>query len=111
MEPSFELGALDGIGGERDRPFVRTRGARPVAGTAQQLRVRRVQRLVALERGSASSGSTSSRPASGPEATPTAAARLSSTTGAHRTDATRIECGACWALVVNVGPRQRRATG
>jgi hypothetical protein len=46
----FELRALDGVGGERDRALLRPRVARGVARTAEQLGVRRVERLVALER-------------------------------------------------------------
>ena len=48
---AFELRLLDGVGAELDRALVRARGARGVAGAAQQVGVRGVQRLVALERG------------------------------------------------------------
>src|SRR4051812_45616896 len=50
-EAPLELCALDGVGGELDRLLVGARGARGVARAAEQLGVRRVQRLVALERG------------------------------------------------------------
>ena len=46
----LELRALDGVGGECDRTPVRMRGVVGFARAAQQLGVRRVQRLVALER-------------------------------------------------------------
>ena len=52
-QASFELGALDGVGGERDRALVGACGARGVARAAEQRGVRGVrgvQRLVALER-------------------------------------------------------------
>jgi hypothetical protein len=47
-QPPFYLRALDGVGAEADRPLVGARGARGVAGAAEQLGVRGVQRLVAL---------------------------------------------------------------
>ena len=49
-ETPLELRALDRVGGERDRPLVRARGSAGVARAAEQLGVRRVQWLVALER-------------------------------------------------------------
>src|SRR5262245_38109938 len=52
----FELRALHGISAECDCPLVRARGARGVACAAQQLGVRSVQRLVALERRIAEEG-------------------------------------------------------
>ena len=82
VPPPLELRALDGVGAERDRPLVRARGAAGVARAAQQLGVRRVQRLVALERADRRAAArAASRPAAGPSAKPTATARLSSTTG------------------------------
>ena len=51
MQPALELGALNRVGAELDRPLVGALGAREVTGAPEQLGVRCVQRLVALERG------------------------------------------------------------
>src|SRR3954470_21911928 len=48
-EPALELGALHVVRAQLDRPSVGARGGLAVAGAPQQLGVRRVQRLVALE--------------------------------------------------------------
>jgi hypothetical protein len=48
--PPLELRALDGVAGELDRPLIRAGGSHGVARAAEQFGVRRVQRLVALER-------------------------------------------------------------
>src|SRR5919106_5734361 len=50
-QPPFELGALDLVGAQRDRPLVGALGARPVAGPLEQLGVSGVEGLIAIERG------------------------------------------------------------
>src|SRR5947209_14132914 len=48
-ESTLELGALDVVVAQLDRPLVRARGARRVVGAPKQLGVRGVQRLVACQ--------------------------------------------------------------
>jgi len=81
VQPAPELGALDRAGAELDRTLVRALGAGEVTSAPEQLGVRGVQRLVVLERTILEQRPEQLEPASAPAAKPTAAARLSSTTG------------------------------
>ena len=79
----FELRALDRVGRERDRALVGALpGAGDVARAAEQIGVRRVQWLVALERRVLEERLEQFQPfMAGPSARLTATARLSSITG------------------------------
>src|SRR5437879_9599587 len=49
LQPPFELGALDVVRAQLDRPLIGARGAVAPSGAPEQLGVRRMQRLVVLE--------------------------------------------------------------
>ena len=51
LQAALELGSLDGVGTQLDRHLVGTHSGRSLTGALEQLGMRGMQRLVALERG------------------------------------------------------------